>query len=51
MTDKFVGLFLLTESVNPDNGDSMQNEYLFLDFDGVVCDSVPECFLSSPYRL
>lgn len=25
----------------------MRSTYFFLDFDGVVCDSVPECFLSS----
>lgn len=25
----------------------MKDTYFFLDFDGVVCDSVPECFLSS----
>ncbi len=27
--------------------DTMPKRFLFLDFDGVVCDSVPECFISS----
>ena len=46
-TDNSVGLFLLTEATETGDGVPMRKTYLFLDFDGVVCDSVPECFLSS----